>query len=91
MIDAAAQQHDYAYNLARTGGVSGALWNDAVGSADRALASAAINIIDMYGSGINDSITNRPITLQEYHWAQAVAISFAFLGDLKAIGNMFGR
>ena len=91
MLDAAAQRHDYAYDQAKTGGVYGALFVDKVGQADRDLAWSAITIVDMYNKGINDSITGKQITAGEYQWAQRVSISFSILGDLKAIGNLFGR
>ena len=91
MLDAAAQRHDLAYYKAHTGGVKGALFDDAVGAADRQLAASAHQIDLMYNNGINDSITNQPIGLMEYRWALRVEISFGFLGGLKWIGNTLGH
>jgi RHS repeat-associated protein len=91
MVDAAAQRHDLAYYNAHISGVKGALFDDAVGAADRQLAASAHQIDLMYNNGINDSITNRPISLIEYRWALRVEVAFGFLGGLKWIGNTLGH
>ncbi len=90
-MDAAAQRHDYAYYLAHTGGVKGALFDDAVGAADRALAGAAFDVQVLFNKHLPDPITHQPISDAEEVWAQRVTISFAILGGLKGIVNMMGR
>jgi len=60
-------------------------------AADRQLAPAAAAIVIMYNMGINDYITNKPITLDEYRWALKTELAFSFLGGLKTIGNLFGK
>ena len=91
MLDAADQKHDYNYFLAHTGGVSGALFNDAVGHADRELAASAQQIMDRRLQGLNDTITGKPITDEEYIWARRTETAFTILGSLKWIGNVLGH
>jgi hypothetical protein len=91
MMDAAAQRHDYAYYLAHTGGVKGALFDDAVGAADRALAGAAFDVQVLFNQHMPDPITHQPISAAEEIWAQRVTIGFGLLGGLKEIGNLMGR
>jgi hypothetical protein len=90
MMDAAAQRHDYAYWKLKASGVHSALFEDRVGFADRALAADAYQVAERYAQNMNDLITHKPITSQEYWWAIKVEISFGFLGGLKAIGYLTG-
>jgi len=87
MLDAAAQTHDYWYDVAKTGGVYGALFVDKVGQADRQLAMSAGEVVRRYFAGVNDSITNQPITRSEFTWASMVNILFMELAGFKSIGN----
>ena len=83
MIDAAAQRHDYAYYMANTGGISGALFNKSVAKADIALARSADWVILSSILGINDQVTGKPITQKELDVAILIAVTFQDLGVLK--------
>jgi RHS repeat-associated protein len=78
MVDAAAQRHDYAYWMLKASGINSALRDDRTGPADRALAASASKICSMFDDDINDSITNKPISQEEYAMAQKIVISLAF-------------
>ena len=64
-MDAAAQRHDYAYYLAKTGGVKGALFDDRVAAADWALAAEAYNITLLFAENKRDPLTHQPISAAE--------------------------
>ncbi|MCR8562020.1 hypothetical protein KXD93_30480 [Mucilaginibacter sp. BJC16-A38] len=87
MLDAAAQTHDYWYDVAKTGGVYGALFVDKVADADHQLAVSAGEVVRRYFAGVNDSITNQPVTRAEFIWALKVNVAFMELAGFKSIGN----
>ena len=75
-IDEAAQRHDKAYYDAKTGGISGAVFNSEVLAADMILVQDAIKIMNDYKAGKIDKITNKPISERTYNLARGVYISF---------------
>ncbi|WP_182920704.1 RHS repeat domain-containing protein [Pedobacter planticolens] len=83
MLDEAAQRHDYAYFKAKTGGISGALFNKSVSDADLELSAGAQWTIIYSFLGINDPVSGKPVSSAELRWAWAVTISFTDLGTLK--------
>jgi RHS repeat-associated protein len=78
-IDKAAQLHDAAYFKARTGGIKGAFFNEAVTIADAMLALRANKIITQHAFG-NVAISQRTANL-----AQATFAAFAAITVQKAI------
>lgn len=89
MLDAAAQRHDYSYNLAHTGGIKGALSNLEVRKADLILAAEA-NIVIMFAAlMIKDPISNKYITEPELRWAIGVTALFGDIGAAKYTTSLF--
>jgi len=83
MLDEGAQQHDYAYYKANTGGIKGALFNKSVRKADIALANSARWVIIYSWLNIDDPVSKKPVTSAELKWAWGVTIAFSDLGTLK--------
>lgn len=82
-IDGAAQAHDDAYWKAKTGGVTGALFNLEVTSADIALFIEAAEIMSSYRSGGTDPITGHQVSERTFNLATAVYYTFGAISFHK--------
>ena len=85
MLDAAAQTHDYYYNLANTGGISGALFSHGTADADEQLANAAQQVISFYFNKIQDPVSHNQVSFSEYHWTLLVVLLFYQTAGWKSL------
>ena len=82
-LDGYAQEHDLAYYQAKTGGITGALFNQTVASADAILTARALGLLANYARGGVDSQNLVNYTNSELAWAVGVAAAFGDISIMK--------
>lgn len=82
-MDAGAQKHDYAYWKNNASGITRALLDKSVASADAALARDALKVLEGYDKKAIDPYTEAPISFRKMQTAYAVYSAFAPITAFK--------